>query len=181
MTGPIAICIVALTILIAHEWKLFSFLRYLRKSEHLRIRLSHLRHKVVMYAGSGKMQPSERRAIEFLYNGATFPLRCPFLYRDISSMVVVSFMDENLIPPPKVKKGDFSARTRPMLKEFASISEDLANRFAHPIFNFLTLLSGRQVLDMAREMETVSRLRQEAKKRRELMMQWKDCATAMAA
>jgi hypothetical protein len=142
------------------------------------MRFSQLRHKVVAYAGSGKMGRDEKRSIRFLYEGTTFPLRCPFLYRDISFMVCKSFVEDGPAGPPKLKKGDFTSRTRPLLKEYVAISEDLVNQFAHPLFCVSAWLGGRKVLEMFREMRAMERARKEAKRR---VVQWRECAVRAAA
>ncbi len=177
MIGAIVILFVGLAAIAIQEWKLFAFPRYVERSERLRIRLSKLRHRIVMYAGSGKMSSEEKRAIIFLYNGTTFPLRCPFLYRDISAMVCLSIMDDVPIEPPKVRKSDFTENTRPLLKEFVSVSEDLVNQFADPMLSLVASVSGRKVLDMAKEMRSV---RREARKRQAVMRTWQQRACAVA-
>jgi hypothetical protein len=174
----LAIIVAAAAIVFIHEWRLFAFPRYVTKSERIRLRLSALRHKVVMYAGSGKMQREERRAIVFLYQGTTLPLRFPFMYPAVSSLVVMSMIDSSLLTPPKIRRSDFSDATKPLLKEFVSVSDDLVDQFAHPVFSLAAALSGKRVTDFAREAGATIKT---ARKEKEVMRKWqKQAASAMA-
>jgi len=168
---------VAAAIVFIYELRLLAFPRFVRRSERIRIRLSSLRHKVVMYASSERMSREDRKSVVFLYKGATLPLRCPFLYPAVSSLVFASLIDDSLLTPPKVKRSDFSEATQPLLTEFAEISEDLVNQFAHPAISLLAALSGKTVIDFAREAGSILR---DAKREREAMRLWQKQASAVA-
>lgn len=146
----IAGSVATLLLLALLEWRRSARIAYMERAERMRVRLSHLRHQLVLFGGTA-MKSEDRRAFEFLYGLTTLLLRYPRYYQQISTSVCFAFMDGAPRRPPRIKKRDISSRTRPFLEDCVRAADDLVQQFAHPILLILAFLSRKRVLEWARE------------------------------
>jgi hypothetical protein len=182
MTMTLVIAFVLLTIVVDYFVYRQRMVRIesLAASEKLRMRFSTLRHRLVVYAGSGEMQARERQAFGFLYRGLTLFLRYPRMYPLVSAEVCTSAFRgrESVISPPNVQGEDFSPETIELLREFIRAVDDLVENFASPIFTAYAKASGaplREVLHMARQRKKQAEkdtLRQWSEQGRNVLRSW---------
>lgn len=133
-------------------------LKYVSNAERLRLRFSDLRHRLVMYAGSGEMEAQERKAVTFLYCATTDLLRHPSMYRELSYSACAALIRPCPPAPPKLRRKDFSDRTLGLLREYVTSADELIQTFAHPTLVFLAFLQGKRVLEMAREVGAAQKI-----------------------
>ncbi len=167
--------VVGVFVLALSTWRRRARIRYLIRAEALRLEMSSLRHQLVMYAGSGEMPKSDRKAFDFLYSGATFALKYPEMYRIFSDHVCLALMDPDGGGPPKLKRSDLSPQAKVYLAEYVNIASTIVDQFAHPIFVFFAFVRGKTVMNWATEVRAAVKT---ARTQRAQMQAWRDSGRA---
>src|SRR6185295_13338546 len=125
MVSFVVTSLVLVAIVVVYEIRRSAKIRYIAQAELLHIRYSDLRHRLIKLGGSSLMTPEDRNAFVFLYRAITLLLRYPQFYKQMSTSACLALITPDLRRPPKISPGDFSERTRPLLIEYLSASDEL--------------------------------------------------------